>query len=296
MSLLAAHQLLNGVEQLPVLPRQTKDLLRFSTNKEVSVQDLLNVVEHDPILSAMVLRVVNSAAFGLGRAVTNLSHAVVLLGTAHVRSLALAASMTATLAGNQPHDESTLWRDAFAVACASRVVASHTFPMESSTAFAAGLLHHIGDIALRTHYPVKARMIDQMIENGATPLQADRAIMGATHCELGTALSMYWALPEVLSIAILWHHGENSTNDLVARPAMSSTAGAVSVCVELAVLVWAMLDGPPEQDLMTLGEIEEVCSSINIADADQLIREIQHDVERHLAAAGLMRGGAVAAF
>src|SRR6267378_2512115 len=93
LSIDRARSLVHGIAHLPVMPAHADELLRVATAGDPEPASLLAIVERDAVLSAMVLRLVNSAAYGLPRDVSELKHAVVLLGVAELRTLALAASM-----------------------------------------------------------------------------------------------------------------------------------------------------------------------------------------------------------
>jgi putative nucleotidyltransferase with HDIG domain len=283
MSLDRARELLTTVRQLPVLPDGAARLLKFQSSSDVTIEELLSIVEHDPVLTAMVLRVVNSAAFGLGRPVTNISQAIVLLGTSHVRSLAIAASLSTTLASKDNGEHEELWRHAFAVACASRVVAQRVYPLESGTAFAAGLMHDIGVLIQHSQFPNQVAEVNQLCQTMSLS-SAETEVFGTTHVELGSALVEYWGLPDVLCSIIIGHHGREFVNDpTVEMP--DGISGLLCSIVRAAEQLWLSHDGPVDFDVQE--DPEPLCAALGIAAPEALIGEIVRDVNRHLAGAGL---------
>jgi putative nucleotidyltransferase with HDIG domain len=278
-----ARELLASIRQLPVLPDGAARLLKFQSSSEVTIEELLAIIEHDPVLTAMVLRVVNSAAFGLGRPVTNISQAIVLLGTSHVRSLAIAASLSTTMSNEEDQEHQELWRHAFAVACASRVVAQRVYPLEAGTAFAAGLLHDLGVLIMYSQYADRAREVQEITaEIGLA--NAEQNVFGTTHVEIGSALVEHWRLPEVLRSIIVGHHGRNFVKDeAVAMP--DGINALLCSIVRAAEQLWLQYDGPIMFDAQE--DPTPLCAAIGVAAPEALAAEIVRDVNRHLAGAGL---------
>ena len=205
MSIDRARALVKGVAQLPVMPDQADELLRLARRDDASPRDVLSIVERDPALAAMVLRLVNSAAFGLQHEVTDLQLAVVLLGLGQLRTLAMAASMAALFA---PTDATVhAWQHAFATACAARALADERVPALAETAFTAGMLHDIGTLVIsgplaetNPHLYALAPL------RGDALLAAEQRVLGADHTAIGAALAERWQLPEHLVSAIAGHH------------------------------------------------------------------------------------------
>jgi len=276
--------LLGEVAQLPVIPERADQMLQISARDDVTIEELLEVIERDPVLSAMVLRVVNSAAFGLGRAVTNLSQALVLLGTSHVRSLALAAAMASTLSNDRT---SAGWRNSFAVACISRTIAHQIAPNEAATAFACGLLHDVGDIVVQSQLSEEAEKIDRFVSEGTPRLAAEVMVLGADHPTIGAALAEHWSLPGLLADVIEHHHDwavvpGRSTPSIES---LSTEVGRLTAVVGLAEAIWVSLDG---NDYGTeVADIETLAGVLNISRIDELVLAARDDVDRHLGATGM---------
>ena len=187
------------------MPAHADELLRVATSGDPEPSSLLAIVERDAVLSAMVLRLVNSAAYSLPREVADLRHAVVLLGVAELRTLALAASMASLFIPGDPVADSTGWDHAFATACAARALAEELAPGQEEAAFAAGMLHDIGELIIATELAPHGRV------HGPANLAAEEAAYGANHAELGAALAEHWSIPTHLVDAIANHHTPTMT-------------------------------------------------------------------------------------
>jgi len=195
-----ARAIIDSVGPLPVMPSLADELLGLAVSPDADVKRIHAVVERDPVLTAMVLRLVNSASFALRNEVSDLGRAVILLGASHVRSLALAASMSTTFGRSSAYGDT--WGHAFSVACGARSVAAVVCPEVVETAFAAGLLHDIGELVLGAIIEGQPPMDP---EPGAR-MALEFELVGADHAELGAALAERWSIPAALIEAINHHH------------------------------------------------------------------------------------------
>jgi putative nucleotidyltransferase with HDIG domain len=264
LSIERARSLVHGIAHLPVMPAHADDLLRVATSGDAEPASLLAIVERDAVLSAMVLRLVNSASYGLPREISELRHAVVLLGVSELRTLALAASMSSLFdAGDSDHE--TGWDHAFATACAARALAEELAPGHEEAVFAAGMLHDIGELVIATLAP-HARV------TGRTNLVAEEAAFGANHAEFGAALAEHWSIPSHLVDAIANHHSPAMTDaraDLAtlvfAGEAVCDTFMPSSGAAGSGIDAFLMLEslGAARPEAMALRIREAVLSHVN---------------------------------
>ncbi|MDQ1397844.1 MAG: hypothetical protein QOG64_3103 [Acidimicrobiaceae bacterium] len=204
MSIDRARTLVQGVAQLPVMPAQADELLRVATDGDPEPRALLAIIERDPVLAAMVLRLVNSARYGLPRDIAELRQAVVLLGVPELRTLALAASMGALFSpgdGDLPD-----WDHAFSTACAARALAEELAPAHTEAAFVAGMLHDIGHLVISSSLAEAFPVVELNAATGRDRLALEDSVFGATHAELGAALAEHWSIPAHLVDAVADHH------------------------------------------------------------------------------------------
>ena len=132
---------------LPMLPEIAIRILQLADDPESTVQDMSDAVSRSPELCARILRVVNSAFYGLPGQVSSIHRAVALVGLASIKNIAIAASLTRVFQGRPlsatfaPRD---LWTHSMAVAAAARLVATTTTMRLADEAFLAGLIHDLG--------------------------------------------------------------------------------------------------------------------------------------------------------
>jgi len=272
-----ADEMLDSLSNLPVMPPLADELVAMAISSEGDLERVLTVVEQDPVLAAIVLRMVNSAAFALSSEITELSRAVVLLGGAHVRSLALAAAMSALSAGP---DAATHFEHSFNTACTARVIAVSGNVAWEETAFAAGILHDIGELVV---VALGARQPDEGLA-AAGRLALEREWLGTDHTELGAALARRWSIPEVLCEPIDGHHSVIPHMGLPLAP----TGEALTAVVAAAESVLDELDGTAHGDGRSA---VDALLALDLRDPDGIVGRCQDAREAHLAAMGLVGTG-----
>jgi putative nucleotidyltransferase with HDIG domain len=203
------QDLIAATNELAALPTTTVRLLELLDDATVDAEQVLSVIGKDPALTANLLKLCNSAYYGVRRQVGSVKEALVLLGNQTVVTLAFATSMGDVLRGQLfayglAKDE--MWHHALAVALATSHLASHTAPNEmKDRAFTAGLVHDIGKLLLNG--PI-CKQCDQLPPEaaGLDLMAAERKIIGFDHCEAGAALGTAWNFPPMLVSAIFHHH------------------------------------------------------------------------------------------
>ncbi|MEW5701229.1 MAG: HDOD domain-containing protein [Candidatus Zixiibacteriota bacterium] len=204
---------LHQAQSLPTPPLVLSQLNRVLNDPAASAYDIAAVVAEDPGLATMVLRIANSAYYGLPKPTASVRQAIVILGMAVVRTLVLSASMAEVFARcqDEPEMQDQFWRHSLATASAARVLcgthADGWAVTQSEEAFTAGLLHDIGKMILICHMPEERRRIRTHPDYGhLTDRQVEAAVLGWDHAAIGALLAERWRLPWVLASAIAHHH------------------------------------------------------------------------------------------
>ncbi|MEZ4648144.1 MAG: HDOD domain-containing protein [Candidatus Eisenbacteria bacterium] len=173
---------------------------RVIDDPDVSVDEIGEIVRADAPLSPSLLRLVNSAAYGLVREVTDTAEAVRYVGSTEVKNLSVAIAVKTGLIGKAPvcnsFDRRALWKNFVAAGLGAHVTATLRGLSAKKTAFSAGLLHQVGFVLLDTVLPYKLQFVFTEVEAGEkTLLQAEREIIGFTHGEVGVWLGEKWRFP-----------------------------------------------------------------------------------------------------
>ncbi len=224
----ALQEVVDRVAEISALPDVALRVIEVTNNDDAGAADLKAVMEQDVSLSARVLRVVNSSAYGLREPVRNLQLAIAYLGFRQIRNLALTASVCDLFKVDEQvgrYRRTGLWRHLVAVGVCARMIAMRRDLDEFEDVFLAGLLHDIG-ILLEDQY-AHPQFIELLphLDGSATLAEVERARLGFDHTELGAAVGTQWRFPEPVLAAVRHHHDAQ----LEERPHAPTVA-----CVQVA--------------------------------------------------------------
>ncbi len=200
---------LKGDAALPMLPQVVVKVQKVVAADDSGAKDLANVILSDPSLTSKVLRVVNSAYYGVGKQkVTRVTQAIVVLGFEKVRNLALVLSsykILRNLAGGKILKE--YWLHSLATAVTAQSIAqTRQGKIAPEEAFVSGLLHDVGKLILAHYNPQEyQRVVDQVVE-GKSYVDAEKEIFEIDHRDAGLALAEAWRFPPLIQSAIRYHH------------------------------------------------------------------------------------------
>jgi HD-like signal output (HDOD) protein len=204
------QQLLSRMTDIGSLPQITARIVDLVEDHEATAHDMHAVIQRDPALAARILRVVNSAFYGLPSQVGSLDRAILLLGLSAIKNIALGASLARMFSVQALSDQFTardLWRHSISVAVAAHELAVTTKCVRPDEAFVAGLVHDIGLLAIQQLLPKQLRTVVE--QASAAPVVfcvLEQAVVGADHQAFGNALAVKWRFPPNLRHTIAYHH------------------------------------------------------------------------------------------
>lgn len=217
--------LVAGIGQLVSLPDVALRLNALIDSGTASHADMAEVVSSDPALVARLLRIVNSAAYGLPARVDTVTRAITLVGAEELRALVL-ATMAAQAFRHIPFDlvdMDTFWQHSIYTALAARAVAAEVRPAHRERLFLAGLLHDVGELVLYHQLPEVSRRILEAMQHGGTRETEEFSALGFTHADVGAELLRSWQLPGTLVEPVQFHH------DWQSRPEGAPDADIVAL-------------------------------------------------------------------
>ena len=209
--------IIRKASDLPSMPDVAFEVIRIADHAESSAMKVANTLSKDPSLSARVLRLANSAFYGMSREVSSVQESVVVLGMRTTKSLSLIAAsfpwLHLALKGKGLKPE-LLWDHCISCAHFSKLIAKKVDNMDAEQAFCVALLQDIGTVAL---YLTAESEFIQLIEQAKTsevPFdELERNLLEFDHAELGAALADSWNLPKIYSKAIKYHHRPSDQED-----------------------------------------------------------------------------------
>lgn len=189
----------------PPLPEVAWKILEMTSDLYCGTRALEEIISRDQALTARLLRIANSAFFGVRGEVVTVGKAAAVLGNRRLRSIAVAASLDGVF---QKTPTSRLqWEHSLAVGLASHQVAKGTGYSNLDEAFVAGLMHDIGKNILDGQNPDSYGQVLELIAETRLPtLEAERLILAYDHCEAGRLLADAWNLSDRLTEVVRFHH------------------------------------------------------------------------------------------
>lgn len=197
------------LDELPTLPAVATQINIETKDDALTAKGLSEIVSRDPALATKVLKLANSAYYGLLRQVTSIDRAITMLGFNTITNLALTLSVFKlfTNESNIQIDMEGLWHHSVGCASATKILVSQIDPSHAEEAFLGGLLHDIGIIAMIKVFPDKTAQTIQLInDENAIQSEAESRSFGFTHQEAGSFLAEQWNFPEKFTRSIRFHH------------------------------------------------------------------------------------------
>ncbi len=221
--------LASDVSSLPSLPTVVVQLQSLMQQSEAPLDSFANTLQLDQALSVKVLQLANSPFYGLCNRIGTVRDAINVLGLRQLGTLVLAAALTVQfekLHGKALHIEA-FWRHSICCAVAARQIA-RLHGMNEPAAFTAGLLHDVGRLLVDSRHPEEAAAILAWAESqDIAYCEAELALTGIAHAELGQWVCQHWHFAPEITEAIAGHHQP-------AASTMASLADVVHVADALA--------------------------------------------------------------
>lgn len=197
------------VEDLPTLPRTVLRITEMVNDPRSSARDLSRIITDDQVLTARLLKLVNSSFYGFPQRVSTVTGAIVLIGFDAIRNLLLTTSVFDLFPPrtfrDRRHQES-LWDHSLGCAIGAKAIGGVLRHERLEELFVAGLLHDIGKIVEMTLLPEQfARIATRVTQSRLLISAAEVEILGCTHADIGRLLAQHWNLPAKL-ISIIEHH------------------------------------------------------------------------------------------
>ena len=201
---------LGDLGDLPALPHVISDLVWKLNDPDTGITDVTGPISREPTLAAQVLRMVNSAYYGVRQEVTSLVQAITLLGYRTVQTLVLSAAAQGVfrLRCRSPrYDQETMTLHSIATAAVARHLARTSRKVNPDAAFTAGLLHDIGKLAIDQVAPEHyTTLYDEARENGTSLAEVETSTGSPGHGPAGAQLGDHWRLPADIVDGIGCHH------------------------------------------------------------------------------------------
>ena len=202
-------KILEKVSAFPNMPKAGLKLRALLCEEDVSIDKIEKILRHDPGLAANVLRLANSAFFGVPAKVTTLKQAVVLLGVKRFSKIAVAACtskiMNTAVEGYGLSPEE-LWLHSIAVSTTAEALAKNRKLDETNDFFTPALLHDLGKLVLGKFVKAEQEKFDSLIVKVVPIVFAEKEVLKTNHAEIGALILGKWSFPDDLISSVEWHH------------------------------------------------------------------------------------------
>ena len=231
---LSFEHIVRQIQELPSLPVVVLELLSSMDQDDTDVHVLAQKIELDQALAAKTLRIANSSFYGMQSKVTSIPQAVSVLGFHSIRTVVTACALTSSFApAAGGFDFQAFWRHSLATAIAARLLAPH-LGVNPETAFTAGLLHDLGTLVLVTRFPAEHVLVRSYRQaHDCQMAEAELAVIGIDHAQVGSALAAYWKFPEAIQQAVADHYAIDRL-EAGGLPLAVHMANAVALALDLA--------------------------------------------------------------
>lgn len=195
------------IKELPTLSATAHEILKLTNDPLLSMNELLNIVETDPAISAKILSVANSAFLGYPVRTTKLNDAIMRVGINNVKNIAFGIAVLTFLGGGKKASTYiNLFNHSIHVGLTSIFMAKNLNLRIAEDIMLNGLLHDLGYLVLHKYFPDVYQDIINSFENSGSLISAEKNVLGCTHADIGFWLSKHWKLPDTILDAILYHH------------------------------------------------------------------------------------------
>lgn len=282
-------QVVSNIRNLPTPPIVFNQIQRVINDPKVSAGHIASILAEDPAMSVKVLKLTNSAFYGLSRQIDSVKQAILIVGLEAIKNLVLSASVLDMFKGKNLDQDfhEKFWRHSLATGFCCRILARQIRSrgvVDPDTAFSAGLLHDIGKMVvscfLRDEYTRLKQ--EREVNQTATDYEIEERTLGYTHAQIGGFLASHWKLPQRLGSSITFHH----------NPQQSDSGDALVYLVHLGNFL-AKKAFYDKEDSHLIGSIQSgVMEYLQISDDGLMefidaLREEYHKAETFMQIAGI---------
>jgi len=228
------QQIMKTVKFFPGMPWTATELLSQFDQRDTAAAQIEKILRYDPGLTASVLKLTNSAYFGLPAKIGSVKQAVILLGEKRLTQLVLASCVRdvidkAVEGYNLPAGE--LLRHSIAVSVAAETLVRELGIAAVDVAFTAALLHDVGKLALGRFVKEDLEKIEGFSSKKMAFETAEQYVLGTNHAELGAIILANWSFPADIISAVQWHHTPDGCEQKTSLIDIVHVADVLSVMI-----------------------------------------------------------------
>ncbi len=210
------REIISKMKSFPSMSGIAAKVLNLLDNPDSSAAQVEQLLKQDPSLTANLLKLTNSAYFGIPSKVGSVRHAIAMLGWKRLSKLVLAACVSAITDRQIPGYDlppGVLWQHSVAVSVTAEGLMRELKIAETDEIFTAALLHDLGKLILGSFVEKELKEIQEVAARGIPFQMAEQEVLGTDHAEIGALMLESWSFPPKLVSAVRWHHDPDSAHE-----------------------------------------------------------------------------------
>ncbi|PID73052.1 MAG: hypothetical protein CR992_00110 [Desulfobacterales bacterium] len=219
------------IESFPALPSTVANVLAVSADPDSTAADLVDAILPDQTMCSAILKVANSAFYGIPKEVATIERAVIVLGYEEIRNIVIGKAIFSAFPKvdkDQKENISLFWEQSFACGLCANIIGKH-FDKKSSELFIAGLIHDIGKLSILLSFPNNYPIVNTLSGlTSSNTTEKERKQFTASHDEVGLKLTRHWMFPEQLVAAVGYHHRPEEAPAFTEYPLIVQLADIIS--------------------------------------------------------------------
>ncbi len=228
------REIIAKMKSFPSMSGIAAKVLKLLDDPDSSAAQVEQLLKQDPSLTANLLKLTNSAYFGIPSKVGSVRHAIAMLGWKRLSKLVMAACVSAITDRQIPGYDlppGVLWQHSVAVSVTAEGLMRELKVAETDEIFTAALLHDLGKLILGGFVEKELDEIQEVAARGIPFQMAEKEVLGTDHAEIGALMLESWSFPPKLVSAVRWHHDPDSA------PETSSMTDIVHVANVLCLMI-----------------------------------------------------------
>jgi putative nucleotidyltransferase with HDIG domain len=233
-----ANKIASAISSFPGMPGTAVKLLGLIDDPAMRVSQIEAILRHDPGLTANVLRLANSAYFGIPSKVGSIRQAVILLGLKRLIQMVIAACVSAIMDKSVPGYDlppGELWRHSIAASVAAEGLVKVLKVEAAEEIFTAALLHDVGKLVLGDFVKDEFKQIETAVSQGIGFEMAEKIVLGTNHAEVGARILTKWLLPPEIVNAVQFHHAPEASEQLSSMLDIVHVANFISMMIGIGI-------------------------------------------------------------
>jgi putative nucleotidyltransferase with HDIG domain len=268
------------ISRMPSFSTTVSKVMEICNSPAPSPNDLNRVISLDPVLIGVMLKLINSAYYGLPNRITSLTRAIIMLGINTVKNMVLATTVLANFKGNItvkqiPIDD--FWAHCLCTGVIAKAIARlrHVPTSKIEEFFVAGLMHDLGKLPMMAAFPdLYVQALDYSAQQQEPLYLAERKVIGFDHSQVGQLIAAKWKLNIEMKYAIAGHH------QVVQKEQSFNLLGtSMRLANQAAIHFRIGTGGDALQDPQLMQSLADCCD-IELADLFGLQEHIEDEIEK----------------